>query len=354
VEFNRLTDLREPAVRQVSVIVPALNEEKVIGQCLDSLHRLNFPPNDFEVILADNGSTDHTIDVARSFSDKLNLTILQKPGIHVSALRNLGASQAQGRFFAFLDSDCIVPPNWLSRAMASLSQKEVGVVGAHFRIPDDSGWVSRAWYGDLFREKQGDLAWVPASNTVVSRDTFQRLGGFDESIETNEDCEFCSRVRAVGLRVIGDPVIAVVHLESPQSLLGFYRKNCWHATDGLRVLIREFPNMANAKPVLFGLYTVICLAGAGTGAALAAWQKRFDVLAAFLVALLLPSFLLSLRSVIRRKRWGHLFPLILLHLVYGIARARSLLEYRTWKRNQFTAQCNIRSISSGSPPRDSA
>jgi glycosyltransferase involved in cell wall biosynthesis len=315
---------------RVSVIIPALNEEKVIGQCLDSLARLDFPRGSFEVILVDNGSTDRTVEIARSFSSILNLTVLQKWAAHVSALRNLGASQARGGHLAFLDSDCIVPPTWMSQAIALLNQKGIGVIGAHFRVPDESRWVARAWYGDLSNEKQGDLVWVPGCNTWVTRPTFKSVGGFDESLETNEDCEFCDRVRAAGLRVVGDSALAVVHLGTPQTLSDFYRKIRWHSTDGLRVFVRDLPRMTNARPLLFGLYTLVCLGGTGVGAAIAVWQNRFGVLAAFLGALLLPSFLLSLRLVFQRKKWSHLFPLTLMHLVYGLARGQSLLEFRNW------------------------
>jgi glycosyltransferase involved in cell wall biosynthesis len=315
---------------QVSVIIPALNVEDVIGQCLGSLARSDFPRKSFEVILVDNGSTDRTIHVARSFSDLLNLTLLQKTDVHVSALRNLGASHAHGDILAFLDADCTVSPAWLRHASALLTQEGVGVVGAHYRIPPHYGWVARVWYGEQEHEKQGDLAWVPGGDTWVTRETFERIGGFDESIETNEDCEFCGRVRGCGLRVLGDRTIAVVHLGTPRTLSGFYRKIRWHGTDGLRVFLRNLPTITNARPLLLAFYTLICMAGMGVGVVWALWQKRTDVLMIFLGALLLPPFLLSLRLTWKRKKWRDLLPLTLMHLVYGIARSQPLLEFRNW------------------------
>ena len=317
----------------ISIIIPAFNEEKRIGQCLNSLTRLESPRESFEVILVDNGSTDRTIKVAQAFSAVFNLTILEKAGAHISALRNLGASQARGGIFAFLDADCLAPLDWLTQAAALLGKEGVGVVGSHYRIPKGSGWVARAWYGGLEVEKQGDLAWVPGGDLWVTRSTFDRVGGFDESIETNEDCEFCSRIRASGLRVVADPAIAVDHLGTPQTVSGFYRKILWHATDGLRVFLRDPLALTNARPVLFGFYALVCLAGIGIGVAFYAWQKRFGVAAVSVLALILPPLLLSVRLVLKRRKWGDLFPLTLLNLVYGLARGRSLLVARNWGRS---------------------
>src|SRR3989449_8941112 len=98
-----------------------------------------------------------------------------------------------------------------------LAQEGLGVVGAHYRIPDESGWVARVWYGEQESEKQGNISYVPAGDLLVTRATFERVGGFDESIQTNEDCGFFRRVRAVGLPGLGDFAIAGVHFGTPQS-----------------------------------------------------------------------------------------------------------------------------------------
>ncbi len=114
---------------QVSIIIPAFNEARVIGKCLDSLTRLDFPPDHFEVILVDNGSADATVEIAKSFADRLNLTVLQKHGVKISALRNLGANAASGAILAFLDADCLPPPSWLTDILA-LAPKTVLVLWA--------------------------------------------------------------------------------------------------------------------------------------------------------------------------------------------------------------------------------
>ncbi len=317
----------EGASPAVSIVIPALNEERVIGRCLEALTRLDFPKDSFEVVLVDNGSTDRTVDIARAFSPALNIAVLSKPGLKISAMRNAGVARSRGAVLAFLDADCVAPPDWLKTATALLAKDGAGILGAHYRIPEDSSWVGRAWFGGMEIEKQGSIAWVPAGDMIVARSTFERVGGFDESIQTNEDCELCERVRAAGLNVVSDAAVAVVHLGTPQTLPRFYKEIRWHATDGLRVFLRGLPKITNPRPLLFAAFTLICLAGILIGSAAAAvWTGRTATLAFFGAALLAPSFLLSLRLAAKRGRWSSLAPVTVLYLVFGLARGHALLK----------------------------
>jgi glycosyltransferase involved in cell wall biosynthesis len=115
----------------VSVIVPVLDEEKVIGRCLQSLSDAEFPANQFEVIVVDNGSIDNTIQIVESFRNVLRLTILRHPRIHISAVRNCGAAQAKGQLLAFLDADCLVPANWFRTATEILLASSDVIAGAY-------------------------------------------------------------------------------------------------------------------------------------------------------------------------------------------------------------------------------
>ena len=84
-----------------SVIIPMKNEEKFIGPCLSSICNNNFPVGEYEIICIDNGSTDNTVEIAKSHTDKVYLL----PGVSISALRNFGANKASGKFLAFVDAD---------------------------------------------------------------------------------------------------------------------------------------------------------------------------------------------------------------------------------------------------------
>jgi len=319
---------------RISVIIPALNEEKVIGRCLESLQRLDYDLNEFEVIVVDNGSEDGTVDAARTCAGELILVTLTREQGRVTELRNLGAASARGEFLAFLDADCLVPRQWLRSAVERLSTEGAGLVGGHCGIPENSSWVPRIWYSDRQFRKQGAVSYLPGANLLISRANFQMIGGFDESLETNEDCELCERARRNGLSVVAYPELGVVHLRDPQTLWAFYRKQAWQGKHVFKVFLRNLPSVVNIRPVFFALFTLCTLGGATVSFLLGklTWTGMWVGL------LLLPSVLLSLRVVRRRGRWKDFPPLVILHFAYGAGRASALLDLRNWWGNSKTSE----------------
>ncbi len=308
-----------------SVIIPVRNEERNIAKCLASLQRMPCGPEFFEVIVVDNGSTDRTREVASTFQKSLSLIILERPNVYISAVRNTGAAVAQGRYLAFLDSDCEVHPDWLGEASRAVVEGRTGVFGSFYLIPDGSSWVARHWYDERDKKAYGEISYLPSGNLFVSHELFRELGGFDESIQTNEDYEFCQRVRAAGFPITCIPALGVIHWGTPQSLAEFFRKNRWHGMHVFRVYLRSFPAFSNARPVLFAMYTLLCLVGIVSGITRLAMSKPPTVLWVSLTALALPSLLLSFRLAIRHRKWSAVLPLTILYLTYGLARATCLL-----------------------------
>lgn len=309
----------------VSVIVPALNEESVIGQCLASMQRQDLPPARFEVIVVDNGSTDRTTEIARSFRGSLSVTVLDRGGVRISALRNLGASVARGALLAFLDADCVAPRHWLRQAIDLLHADEFRVIGAQYRIPANSSWVARAWYGDLWRMKDGPVSYVPGGNLAISRELFMNLGGFDETIVTSEDTEFCERAAAACVPVLAVPSLSVVHLGTPQTLGSFYRKQSWHGVNVHRVFLRDIFHSKSRKAMFFAVYMLTGIAVALAGIAAGVVYGTAAGALAGAALLLTGPLALALLASVQRKNWHRLLPLTVLYATYGLARAMCLL-----------------------------
>jgi len=308
----------------ISVIIPALNEERVIGKCLGCLVQQEFPVDQFEVIVVDNGSGDGTLEIARGFEGSLNLTILQKPNSHISTLRNLGASSAKGEFLAFLDADCLASAKWLSRAIEFLRAGD-GVVGAFYTIPKGSSWLAKAWYRDLPIQKQGRVSYVPSGTLLVSQSLFSEMGGFDQELPTSEDFEFCQRIAAAGYNVLSSPALSTVHLGTPQTLSAFYRKQRWHGNGVRTAFLRDMLHPGFAKTVLQTAAMLILMIASAVMVPVAVLTNKLFLLAIAPTLMLFGSFLLATRAAAVRKVWSFLFPLTLLYLVYGIARSLSFL-----------------------------
>ncbi len=309
-----------------SIIIPAKNEERVIGTCLQHIAELDFRAEDFEVILADNGSTDRTVEIFRSWSGRLNLSALERPGVSIAALRNAAAAISRGTLLGFLDADCLVPCDWLKDAEGLLQGADAKIVGAHFRIPYDSTWVARCWFDDEHSNRAGETSYVPSGDLLMSRSTFDRIGGFDESLQTNEDYEFCQRAKRAGFPVCSFPQLEVIHLGTPQSISEFYHKQAWHGQHVLRVLVRNLPSFYNARAVFFALYTFLGLLLVLCGAIALLMMGNPQLLAVAILFCLCGPFFLALRAAIQRRKLTILVPLIFLYFLYGVARASCILQ----------------------------
>jgi glycosyltransferase involved in cell wall biosynthesis len=317
----------------ISVIIPALNEADMIGGCLESLSKSDYPKSKFEVVVADNGSTDATLEIAQSYASRLQLTILRKPGLTVSSLRNQGAAIAQGEILAFLDADCVVLSDWLQNAERYLTKCDSGIVGGSITIPHDSRWVARVWYGFGYAPRNGDVSYVPSGNLLLRRSSLVELGGFSDELRTAEDFDLCLRARGAGLPVRGVAEMAVLHLRTPQTLWQFYSRERWHGAHVGKALWRNIGNWADFRACAFALYMLLCSLGIVSGLGRAWLTQQYGILYAAVAATLaggIAGSLFKLRTVRGHNRnWLAFSQLIVLHIVFGMARARALISMQT-------------------------
>jgi GT2 family glycosyltransferase len=216
----------------------------------------------------------------------------------------------------------------LKLAHGALSANSRRIVGAQYTIPRDSSWVAKAWYGDLCQLKQGPILYVPGGDLIVRRDRFFELSGFDEQIETSEDCDFCQRAAASGTPAVGIAALSVEHLGTPQTLSEFFRKQRWHGSHVFQVFLKDERHIRNARSVLLAFYTLSSLAALPAGC-LAAMISGHPVIALFAVAVpaILPCMLAARAAIVRG--WPAIVaPLALLYLIYGTARALCLIDRR--------------------------
>ena len=310
-----------------SVVIPVLNEERTIRECLQSLANSKLESDRFEVLVVDNGSTDETVQIASSFACRLSLAIITKPGVTIAALRNAGAAAARGRVLAFLDADCCAPAEWLELAAATV-EKEGGLVGGPYTVPPSYNWVAQVWSGREVHTFRGARSYLHGGNLIVRRCDFLAVSGFDEALQTNEDFEFCQRARSAGFRISAFSELGVVHFGTVQELRRFFRKQRWHGKDVLKVFLSNWRAKPNLRPLSFAVFTLLAAFGTCFGGVLWLAGGTSHVLVASLLALLAGPLLLSIRETVSTPGPRNPIPLACLFLVYGLARAACLIEPR--------------------------
>lgn len=298
---------------QWSIIIPALNEERVIGQCLDSLCSLDYPLESVEVVVADNGSTDRTVEIVRSFADRLQITVVEVPKVPVGAARNAAVRASTGRLLAFLDSDCLARPDWLQQADCVASSNRGHVFGSYYGLPADAGWPARVWRQRFHEDRTGSVSYLPGGNLMMERATFDRVGGFDPFLRSNEDSQLCSRAKAAGSDVRVFPELATIHLGAEKDWMHFVRRQRWH---GSNVISREALR-GNLKAIGLAAFTILCF----VLAIVLALVGAFSAAAIALAAILIPPTLMAVATSRRPKRLLDLPPLIALLLTYALVRA---------------------------------
>jgi glycosyltransferase involved in cell wall biosynthesis len=233
---------------KLSFVVPAKNEESTIRLCLESILKEMIQGD--QLIVVDNGSTDKTIAIVKSFS---NVLLLEKPDTSVGGLRNEGARVAGGDILGFIDADCVIRPGWRHKVIHSLRTPNVAATGAKYSLPKHPHWIEMAWFSQR-RKSSGEVKYINSGNLAVKRDIFFQAGGFDESLITGEDAEFCWRLRSSALLVWEDPEIIAIHLGNPKDVLNFYKKQRWHGL-GMFGTFRVF---WFDKPLILTFCFVLC------------------------------------------------------------------------------------------------
>ncbi len=171
--------------KEISIIIPTLNEEKTISQCLETV--VNIPG--IEIIVSDGGSTDSTVEIAGQHSDV--------KVVHSQAGRSIqmnnGAACARGEILLFLHADCILPREDVLKILQIFDSGKF--VGGAFQIRLLSDKFTYRWLemGINFRSKAFKLPYGD-QGLFVKRSIFEKLGGFRE-MPVCEDLDFVYRLR---------------------------------------------------------------------------------------------------------------------------------------------------------------
>lgn len=185
-----------------SIIVPVYNRPQEIEELLESLTKQDFKKA-YEVIIIEDGSQDSSEKIVNSYQDKLNLKYFYKDNSGAGASRNYGMQRATGNYFIILDSDVIVPSNYLSAVNKALTENYTDAFGgpdaAHESFTNlqkaiNYSMTSVLTTGGIRGKKNGVGKFQPRSfNLGMSKKAFDKTNGFSR-MKTGEDIDLTFRL----------------------------------------------------------------------------------------------------------------------------------------------------------------
>ena len=190
-----------------SVIVPVYNRIGEVEDLLKSLAEQSC--KDFEVVLVEDGSTERCDQVARKYAEKVDVKYFYKENEGRSIARNYGLERAQGDYFVFFDSDCVIPPDYFATLSRYLDENPLDCFGgpdaAHDSFTDMQKAINFSMTAFLttggIRGGRVQLEkFVPRTfNMGYSRKVWETVGGFREMF--SEDIDMSTRVRKAGFSI---------------------------------------------------------------------------------------------------------------------------------------------------------
>ena len=303
----------------VSVIIPVKNGKKYIDDCLDAIFAIDYPKDKYEILVIDNGSTDSTVSIAKSWG----VLVYKKPGLSISALRNYGAKMAKGAILAFVDIDCLVDKSWMKAASRYFSDEKVVCFGATSEIHVDSTWVQKAWYINKQRRKEvQEVEWLESMNLFVKKTVFDEIGGFNERLETCEDVDLCYRLGQKHT-IISDKRIKSIHLGEAKTLKEFFKKEVWRGQSNLKGIREHGITLKEAPSIILPLYYLL------VPLYLVILLYVSNLYYAVLLTMILcigPAFLISLYVSSKTSQYRSVLDVSTVYIVYFAARAFSLIK----------------------------
>lgn len=237
------------AVPSIAVVIPTYNEEQFIGRCLRAVADVNYPVERLSVVVMDNFSDDNTKAIASTFAVK----IVDVPRSTIAATRNTIGLHTRSDLIAFLDADCVVSREWLDVAAKHFDDSSVVAVGCYPSVIVGESSEFQVLMSRLYRRasrRPVSVDWLPSSNMIVRSSAFQKIGGFNERLETCEDSDLGYRLRRLGT-LLYDNGVEVYHLREPRDLGELFSKELWRARGNLYGFVSHGMSFSEVPSVLF-------------------------------------------------------------------------------------------------------
>lgn len=196
----------------VSVVIPVFNGERFLRDAVQSVLAQKY--SSLEIIIVDDGSTDDTATVARSFPETVHY--LHQPNQGPAAARNRGIEHAQGGLIAFADADDLWPAGKLELQLSYLLRDpNIDIVLGRIQ----QVLLSEAVNGQTQSQEFGETGFsVNLGSAVIRKSVFERVGLFDETMRYSEDVDWFMRAREGGAAIVTVDAVTLLYRQHEQNM----------------------------------------------------------------------------------------------------------------------------------------
>jgi len=253
----------------VQIVIPTFNSERTIEQCLKSVLRQSY--RKWSLMIVDNNSSDRTVEICKKTIFNVNVI---SGNFSRSEAYNFALKHSKAKYFAFVDSDCVLPNNWLAILLSEMKKadEDVGAVGGFYKTPKDIGFWAKLVGKELEtrkkRMKKGVIARLPTGCLLIKREMLEEIP-FDEDLRTAEETDWGYRLASAGYKMLYIPEADVWHYHRnsvakyfKQQFLYGYRIPDFYLKNRKAVVGDQITSMwMNLQPIMLGISLLATVMG---------------------------------------------------------------------------------------------